>query len=116
MAARHQELNTKAIATLRQKTDRVSRITDGFGDFCFWPEPLSCIDCGFEAMRAHFPGRQAISNAVEDDIIEDFSSEHTNFIAGQVYPTKCVALISMEAHQESGPHFPSSSYQKKYAK
>jgi hypothetical protein len=45
MAERRKALNSRALDTLLRKDDRVSLISDGFGDFCFWQEPFRCLNC-----------------------------------------------------------------------
>ena len=45
MGERHEALNSRALDTLLRKDDRASLISDGFGDFCFWPEPFMCLNC-----------------------------------------------------------------------
>lgn len=37
MDRRHATLNARALATLLQPNDRVSKISDGYGDFCLAP-------------------------------------------------------------------------------
>jgi hypothetical protein len=68
MEERHEALNSRALDTLLRKDDRVSLISDGFGDFCFWPEPFRCLNCAPppwppERLRAWENG----PNILEDD-------------------------------------------------
>ncbi|CZR59811.1 uncharacterized protein PAC_09705 [Phialocephala subalpina] len=49
MAARQAALNSRALATLLDKNNRVSRMSDSFGDFCFFhrfPKCVECVDTG----------------------------------------------------------------------
>jgi hypothetical protein len=55
MAERHAILNSRAIETLLQKDDRISRMSDGFGDFCFFPKPENCLYCGIDVTRPLLP-------------------------------------------------------------
>jgi hypothetical protein len=57
MAERHAILNSRAIETLLQKDDRISRMSDGFGDFCFFPKPENCLYCGIDVTRPLLPSR-----------------------------------------------------------
>lgn len=45
MAERHTILNSRAIDTLLDQDDRVSKITDGYGDFSFGPKGFKCFSC-----------------------------------------------------------------------
>ncbi|RDW69937.1 hypothetical protein BP5796_08334 [Coleophoma crateriformis] len=45
MAERHAILNARALSTLLDRDDRVSKITDGYGDFDLAPKGLQCLHC-----------------------------------------------------------------------
>jgi hypothetical protein len=82
MAERHEVLNSRALGTLLRKDDRVSLISDGFGDFCFWPKPFRCLNCAPppwppEGLRAWERG----PNILEDD---DHRNDLANDTAGWV--------------------------------
>lgn len=70
MAETHESPVSQALATLMEESGRVSRIPDGFGDFCFAPKPFSCVDCSIDAFHRNFVLTRNTANAPDVDISE----------------------------------------------
>jgi hypothetical protein len=81
MAERHAALNSRALATLLQRSDRVSRISDGFGDFCFAPKPFSCVECSINSFHQNFVLTRNIANAPDVDISEHDTVEDPSYFS-----------------------------------
>ena len=76
MALSHELLTSRA---LTEGSGRVSRIPDGFGDFCFAPKPFSCVDCSMDSFHRNFVLTGNIANAPDVDISEHDTVEDLSY-------------------------------------
>ena len=86
MAERHEILKSRAISTLKNKKDRVSLFTDGYGDFCFKCKPFCCVDCLLNENHARFLRRPASP---------DHSSDLERAPIQEIAPLRLVILSSI---------------------
>jgi hypothetical protein len=75
MAETNESCNSVALATPEQKDEETVHASPRFGDFCFWPVPMSCLTCKIVPKRV----RRAQYERVMEQVVQQVNETRSLF-------------------------------------